>query len=133
MDHSGYISFLDPRIPIYSTVMTAFISKAMQDSGQADFEREVCHANLREPQKAALRASRISKQRPFMFLDGMSDEPAGSRLWSGIPAKTKEFRLAAKASPPDKIGPLVLRYFPVGHSIFAATTFAVQTSEAWLA
>ena len=78
VDHSGYISFLDPRIGIYSTIMTAFISKAMQDSGQADFEREVCHANLREPQKAALRASRISKQRSFMVLDGMSDEPAGS-------------------------------------------------------
>ena len=41
LDHSGYISFLDPEIPSYATVMTAFISKAMQDSGQADFESEV--------------------------------------------------------------------------------------------
>ncbi len=66
-----------------------------------------------------------------MFLDGMSDEPAGSSCWNGIPAKTEEFQLTAKASPPDKIGPLVLRYCSVGHSIFGATTFAVQTSEAW--
>lgn len=66
-----------------------------------------------------------------MFLDGMSDEPAGSSCWNRIPAKTEEFQLTAKASPPDKIGPLVLRYCSVGHSIFGATTFAVQTSEAW--
>ena len=39
--------------------------------------------------------------------------------------------MTAKASPPDKIGPLVLRYCSEGHSIFGATTFAVQTSEAW--
>ena len=66
-----------------------------------------------------------------MFLDRMPDEPAGSSCWNGIPAKTMEFLLTAKASPLDKIGPLVLFNSPVGHSMFGATTFAVQTSEAW--
>jgi ribonuclease J len=131
LDHSGYISFLDAEIPIYSTVMTAFISKAMQDSGQPDFEREVCYANLREPQKGVLRASRTSKQRSFIFLDEIPDESAGSSFWNSIP-KAKEFQLTGTASPPDKIGSLPLRYFPVDHSIFGATTFAVQTSEGWL-
>jgi len=131
VDHSGYISFLDPEIPVYSTVMTAFISKAMQDSGQADFEREVCYANLRAPQEGVLRASRISRQRPFMFLDGMPSGSAALSFWNSIPKK-KEFQLTSGAAPPDKIGALSFRYFPVDHSIFGATSFAVQTSEGWL-
>ena len=77
LDHSGYISFLDPEIPIYSSLMTAFISKAMQDSGQADFESEVCYANLREPNGGVLKASKTSKRRPFLFVDGQPGaEPA---------------------------------------------------------
>jgi ribonuclease J len=131
VDHSGYISFLDPEIPVYSTVMTAFISKAMQDSGRSDFEREVCYANLREPQKGVLRASKISKQHPFILLDGMPDESAAADFWNSIP-KTKEFQSTTRVSPPDKIGSLPRRYFPVDHSIFGAATFAVQTSEGWL-
>lgn len=132
LDHSGYISFLDPEIPIYSTVMTAFISKAMQDSGQADFESEVCYANLRKLDKGVLRSAKISKQRPFVFVDGMPGSGTASSFWNRLPAKTKEFQLTTNASPPDKIGSLPLRHLPVDHSIYGATAFAVQTSEGWL-
>jgi ribonuclease J len=34
LDHSGYISFLKNSIPVYSTAVTAFIAKAIQDSGK---------------------------------------------------------------------------------------------------
>ncbi len=132
MDHSGYISFLDTEIPIYCTVMTAFISKAMQDSGQADFEREVCYANLREPREGVLRASKISRQRPFVFLEEMPDESVGASFWSNIP-KRKQFQLARGAPSSDQIGSLPVRHFPVDHSVFGAASFAVQTSEGWLA
>ena len=43
LDHSGYISFLRADIPVYSTAMTAFIAKAMQDAGKADFDQQVCY------------------------------------------------------------------------------------------
>lgn len=38
-DHSGHISFLRNDIPVYSTVATAFITKAMQDSGKSDLDQ----------------------------------------------------------------------------------------------
>ena len=38
--------------------MTAFIAKAMQDSGQSDFEKGVCYANPRELKERVLRAGK---------------------------------------------------------------------------
>jgi ribonuclease J len=43
LDHSGHISFLREDIPVYSTATTAFIAKAIQDSGKADFDQQVCY------------------------------------------------------------------------------------------
>jgi ribonuclease J len=34
LDHSGHVSFLKNDIPVYSTAVTAFITKAIQDSGK---------------------------------------------------------------------------------------------------
>ncbi|NIN66409.1 MAG: hypothetical protein GTO63_17305 [Anaerolineae bacterium] len=77
LDHGSYVSFLDPEIPIYSTLVTAFIFKVMQHSRQADFESEVCYANLREPHSGVLKASKTGKRRPFLFVDGQPGaEPA---------------------------------------------------------
>jgi len=38
--------------------MTAFIAKVVQDTGQPDFEREVCYLNLREPNETRFGFSR---------------------------------------------------------------------------
>jgi ribonuclease J len=43
LDHSGHISFLRENIPIYCSPLTAAISKAVQDTSQNDFEKEVCY------------------------------------------------------------------------------------------
>ncbi|MDP6101293.1 MAG: hypothetical protein QGH66_07770 [Dehalococcoidia bacterium] len=48
LDHSGYISFLRGDIPIYSSALTAFVAKAMQDCGRSDVEHEVCYFTPRE-------------------------------------------------------------------------------------
>lgn len=132
IDHSGYISFLDPEIPVYSSLITAFISKAMQDSGQADFEREVCYANLRDCQDDVLRTSKVSRRRPFIFLDRLPGELPARAFWNSIPFKTKELEVVTAEPQPDRVGSLPLRHFPVDHSIFGATAFAVETSEGWL-
>ncbi|MCX6004015.1 MAG: MBL fold metallo-hydrolase, partial [Chloroflexi bacterium] len=43
LDHSAHISFLNTQIPVYSTVATAFITKAIQDSGKAEFDQQVSY------------------------------------------------------------------------------------------
>jgi ribonuclease J len=133
LDHSGYISFLDPEIPIYCSAMTAFVSKAVQDTGQADFEAEVCYANEREPADGLLRSGKVTRQRPFVFVDGVPHEEGAWQFWQRIPAARREPRLATNAFSADRIGALAIRYFPVDHSIFGACAFAVQTSWGWVA
>jgi ribonuclease J len=132
IDHSGYISFLDTDIPIYATAMTAFIAKAIQDSGQADFEKEVCYGSPRELKGDVLKTGKCYRQRPFAFVDGCPRSEEAEVFWSYSPAKTKPLELCGKTVPPDKIGRLPLLHFPVDHSIFGAAAFAVETSQGWV-
>jgi len=71
MYHSGHISFLDPDIPILYSPTTAFLSKAIQDSSRADFEKEICYIILREEQEQLLATLNYKKhasiQRQFYF------------------------------------------------------------------
>jgi ribonuclease J len=138
LDHSGYISFLHADIPIYTTAMTAFIAKVVQDIGQsADIEREVCYFTWRELEGGLLRPVRQKKNplyhyqgRPFLLLDQPSLVESG--FWFRSPVFTKEIRPQVSKGAVDRIGNLPLRYFPVDHSIFGATAFAVETSAGWV-
>jgi len=132
IDHSGYISFLDTNIPIYATAMTAFIAKAMQDSGQSDFEKEVCYGNPRELKDGVLSTGKCYRQRPFALVDGCPASEEAEAFWNCSPAKTKPLEPCARTVPPDRIGRLPLRYFSVDHSIFGAAAFAVKTSQGWV-
>lgn len=138
LDHSGYISFLHGDIPIYTTAMTAFIAKVVQDIGQSsDIEREVCYFTWRELEEGLLHPVSQKKNplyhyqgRPFVLLDQPSLVESG--FWSSSPVFTKEIRPQIRKGAVDKIGSLPLRYFPVDHSIFGATAFAVETSVGWV-
>lgn len=50
-DHANYISLLHPSIPVYSTEPARRILRAMAESGQTSFEREVVEFSFREPGK----------------------------------------------------------------------------------
>lgn len=138
LDHSGYISFLHAEIPIYTTAMTAFIAKVVQDIGQsADIEREVCYFAWRRQEDGVLRIVQERKNplydyqgRPFVFLD----QPflMASDFWARSPVFTKEIKSQVGKGAVDRIGSLPLRYFPVDHSILGATAFAVETSAGWV-
>jgi len=138
LDHSGYISFLHGDIPIYTTAMTAFIAKAVQDTGQpSDIEREVCYLAWRKEEEGVLRIVQDRKSpfydyqgRAFVFLDQPSLVESG--FWSRSPVFTKEIRPQIGKGAVDRIGSLPLRYFPVDHSLFGATAFAVETSVGWV-
>lgn len=136
VDHSGYVSFLRGDTPIYTTAMTAFIAKAMQDTGQSDFEKEVCYLNPRQDSgdgylAAAPRGHYLG--RPFVFINGFPEDKQAETFWARSRASTKKLELPHSMPVPDRVGALALRYFPVDHSIFGASAFAVETSEGWVA
>lgn len=132
LDHSGYISFLREDIPIYATQMTAFIAKALQDSAPTNIEKEVCYSNPRIIKEGYLSTGKLYKQRPFIFLDNISLSGKAKEFWNFSPAKTKPLESQNCAVPSNRVGNLPLRHFPVDHSIFGATAFAVETSIGWI-
>jgi ribonuclease J len=134
LDHSGHISFLDPDIPIICSSITAFLAKAIQDSSRGDFEKEVCYTVPREEQERLIASCDWRKyaltQRQFCFPETALLSQQAQDFWhKPLGARKMDCRLPKAIT---QIGNLELRCFPVDHSIYGATAFAVETSEGWM-
>ncbi len=133
IDHCGYLSFLDLRIPIVATAMTAYLCKAIQDCGAYQFEGEMCYAVPKvSDEHGTVGSARHKKspfvRRPYYVADAIPEDPEG--FWNLSPGSSKgrlfpEHRLQVEST----IGPLGFRYFPVDHSIYGAAAIAVETSR----
>ncbi|MEK7282087.1 MAG: hypothetical protein AAB037_07055 [Chloroflexota bacterium] len=135
LDHSGYISFLRPDIPVLCTALTAFVAKAMQDSGHSDLEHEVCYAVPRKFQGSVVESigsgkpEGKAKQRPFWFREGETLSPADLEFWKEAPGQRPlDFQLPSST---DNLN-LALRHFPLDHSVMGACAWAVETSAGWV-
>lgn len=143
LDHSGHISFLDERIPIYSTVVTAFIAKAVQDTGKSDFDQQVCYyspLSVDHPsgwkQIAFLNKGEPKRQRHFCIADKdpqeLSEEALGfwgQGFWEKS-SKQREMVSAPLSGHTNSKFPL--RCFPVDHSIPGACAWGIRTSSGWI-
>ncbi len=144
LDHSGYISFLRANIPIYSTAVTAFICKAMQDSGKSGLEQQVCYFNstvLDHPkgwkQVAWFSESKApSQQRQFCIYDRNLEtlSPDAIRFWeSGFWEKsTKQKELISCQLGAHSSCSFNLRCYPVDHSVPGACAWGIETSSGWV-
>lgn len=134
VDHNGYLSFLRADIPIYSSAMTGFVAKAMQDSGQSDFERESVYATPREEKDGVLQTANYrgnpARQRPYHFYDFERLTEEARRFWGETPWSRD--LAAVPAEQAGRIGELALRSFPVDHSIYGSAAFSVETSAGWV-
>jgi ribonuclease J len=136
LDHSGHISFLREDIPVYSTATTAFIAKAIQDSGKADFDQQVCYFTprvdqcLREWRQGAYFASSSSdRQRRFHVADRLKLGKEAEEFWGEVIRQKK-----LDSQPLGDIGECSfnLRCFPVDHSIPGACAWGIETSSGWI-
>jgi len=143
LDHSGHISFLKDSIPVYSTAATAFVAKAIQDSGKSDFDQQVCYFNPVSfdcptgwKQEAFLSSNVPKQQRQFCIADvAPSDLSANAvQFWSsGFWEKTPRQRELASCALLGHTGCVLnLRCFPVDHSIPGACAWGIETSSGWI-
>jgi ribonuclease J len=142
LDHSGHISFLRDNVPIYTTITTAFITKAMQDSGKSDFDQQVCYFNptMHEcptgwKQTAFLASGSTKQQRQFCIADTDLEalSPEAIQFWNwGFWEKTAKQKELASCPLSSHSGcGLNLRCFPVDHSIPGACAWGIETSSGW--
>ncbi len=136
LDHSGHISFLKEDIPVYATATTAFIAKAMQDSGKAPFDQQVCYFTPRVEeclegwkQGAYVTSSNADRQRRFCVADKLQLSEEAERFWEKTTRKKKLDRQSL-----EDIGKCSfnLRCFPVDHSIPGACTWGIETGSGWV-
>jgi ribonuclease J len=136
LDHSGHISFLREDIPVYATATTAFIAKAIQDSGKADFDQQVCYFTPRIEeclkgwqQGAYVASSSGDRQRRFGVADKSGLSAEARNFWERA---TRQKKLASQ--PLDDIDSCSfnLRCFPVDHSIPGACAWGIETSSGWV-
>lgn len=141
LDHSGYISFMHEDIPIYATPMTAFVAKAIQDTGKSDVEHEICYFSPREyvcpkisdyatDSVGALQAGPWSKvpakQRRFRLFGCASLSQVARDFWTGTPGARKLD--CCPVEDAVRIGGIKVRAFEVDHSIWGASAFVLETS-----
>jgi len=136
LDHSGHIAFLREDIPVYSTATTAFIAKAVQDSGMASFDQQVCYFTPRVEeclqgwrQGAYVASSSIDRQRSFCVADKLELSEEAENFWGKAP-RQKKF----DSRPLSDISKCIfnLRCFPVDHSIPGACSWGIETSSGWV-
>ncbi len=141
LDHSGYISFLKEGIPVYSTAVTAFITKANQDAGRAGFDQQVCYfspVSYDRPcgwhQEACLSERGSKKQRQFCIENSQILSSEAIRFWEeGFwerTARQGEFVCSPLADHSD-CG-FNLRCFHVDHSIPGACAWGIETQAGWI-
>ncbi len=143
LDHSGYISFLRDDIPIYATAVTAFIAKAVQDSGKSDFDQQVCYfsptvrgcpAGWR--QEACLTGNTARQQRQFRIADREPEALSTNAIqfWAwGFWEKTgRQKELVSSPLGTHTDCSFNLRCFPVDHSIPGACAWAIETGSGWI-
>jgi ribonuclease J len=142
LDHSGYIAFLKYDIPVYSTAVTAFISKAMQDSGKADFDQQVCYFTPTERKKPegwgqeACLSGGAAVQRQFCIadveLESLSSEAMQFWNFGFWEKRPKQKELISCPMTGHSGCSFNLRCFPVDHSIPGACAWGIETSEGWI-
>lgn len=142
LDHSGYISFLDLSIPVYSSLLTAVIAKSIQDTSANDLEFEVAYAIPREEKFGLLAAANYrtapARGRPFRVVDGGPVPDAIRAFWNssasarGLEGASLTSPASPAGTPDDTIGGLRVRFHPVDHSIPGAGAFSIETPAGWV-
>jgi ribonuclease J len=143
LDHSAHISFLRDDIQVFSTAASAFITKAMQDSGRADFDQQVCYYTpvIQEcpngcKQIACISSTEPKRQRQFCLgdIDSATLSPEAKTFWSqGFWEKTaRQKEIVSHPLKNSTDCKFMLRCFPVDHSIPGACAWGIETSSGWV-
>jgi len=128
LDHFGCVGLLRRNIPVYCTAMTAAILKAVQDSGRSELH---CQAVYSPPKRKNDRivSSEQGKVlgRDFYVFNHIPEQFRG--FWKEIHGR-KELS-QGRLENPDEM-PLPVLQFPVDHSVFGASAYAIETDVGWV-
>jgi ribonuclease J len=140
VDHTGHIGFLNENMPVYSTAMTAFIVKAIQDTGAVGLNSQICyygpveHKKLDDWKQSAFYSASGPKQQRKFNIELKSLHDKAQEFWeSGFWEKgPREKIINSCAMGTYNECPFSLQCYPVDHSIPGACAWAIETSAGWV-
>jgi len=144
LDHSGHISLIRGDIPIYSTATTAFLAKAIQDSGKSGLDQQICYYNpnkydipagWRQSSYTSDRAE-PSIQRQFRLgdIDPSLLNSQSIDFWSvGFWERSaRQKQMDSRSLEKSDLSGFNMKCFPVDHSIPGACAWAIETNSGWI-
>ncbi len=125
-DHFGHAGFLREDVPIVASPMTYAILRASSEIGRSDVSTDIFDHTVREPKKGEPRVLVASKgkgkdvrgRRWVLTGEAVEDEPG----W-------KKGDMCEVAEGSGDLNGIEYRGFPVDHSIYGATAFALRRGD----
>ncbi|MDI3535349.1 MAG: ribonuclease [Thermosediminibacterales bacterium] len=136
-DHCGHFSYIREDVPIITSLTSALICKALQDTGGGNRLQEICYTTPRELKDGLLKTGHYRttpfRQRPFR-ITGVDTIPASTRgFWESVDHSRGIQCCALEPCGREvKIEGLTIRFWPVDHSIPGAGAFGIKTSAGWI-
>lgn len=136
-DHCGYVSYLREDVPVFSSLTTAFICKALQDTGGRTKLQEMCYTARRELKDGLLQAADYRKapyeQRPYRVFGQTGVGREAAAFWQRCDSSRGLCSVPMEALGGEgKVAGLRVHFWPVDHSVPGAGGFAVETSAGWV-
>lgn len=134
VDHIGALHHLRTDIPIYCSPMTAAISRALQDTGTSPSDAEYCYYVLRTEKDGGGLTSPHWKTHPAAgrkyCLTDLHPTNNFEVFWKNTPGGRDLEALVCEST--TTCAGLNVRSFPVDHSVYGATAWAVETEAGWV-
>jgi len=136
-DHCGHLSYVHEDIPVITSLTSAMVCKAMQDTGGGNRLQEICYITPREYKDGLLQAgnyrSTAFKQRRYKILGQDSITDKACTFWENCDSSRKLDCCKLEAGGNETIiGDFTVKIWPVDHSIPGACAFGIKTSEGWV-
>ena len=133
VDHIGSLHHLRTDIPICCSPMTAAVSRALQDTGTSPSAAEYCYYVCRVEKDGGGLCSPHYKTHPYAGRKYYLTDSASAEFrafWDETP-DSRELEALNCEAVCDCAG-FKVRNFPVDHSVYGATAWAVETSAGWV-
>ena len=133
VDHIGSLHHLRSDIPIYCSPMTAAVNRALQDTGTSPSAAEYCYYVCRVEKDGTGLGSPHWKTHPYAGRKYYLTESCPAdfcSFWAETP-DARELEALHCEHVCDCAG-LKVKSFPVDHSVYGATAWAVETSAGWV-
>lgn len=130
LDHIGSLHYVRADIPIYASAMTLAMAKASQDTGNSG-TNDYCYVAPRKNDDGILMSDRKATTvgRPVCLV-GEEASPEFADFWGQTPS-AKEHQ-AGQIQTAQHCGDMRVRRYPVDHSLFGASAWALETDAGYV-